>query len=143
MTDVDRITALLAPDGALPDADRDSSAVADLLRQLVYLPNATIIVALSGREVVGAAMLALRPSVRHQGLVGVVDLLAASPAPEADRIIRTLLSEVLRSARNKGCVLVEAEPATDASDTERWIGWGFSQGHPRLAFEVATSAFGH
>jgi N-acetylglutamate synthase-like GNAT family acetyltransferase len=127
VTDVDRITALLAPDGALQDADRDTSAVADLLRQLV----------------VGAAMLALRPSVRHGGLVGVVDLLAASPAPDADRIIRTLLSEVLRSARNKGCVLVEAEPATDAGDMERWIGWGFSQGHPRLALEVAASAIGH
>jgi sulfur carrier protein ThiS len=143
VTDVDRITVLLAPDGASRDADRDTSTVADLLRQLVYLPNATIIVALNGREVVGAAMLALRPSVRHGGLVGVVDLLAASPAPDADRILRTLLAEVLRSARNKGCVLVEAEPAADANDTERWIGWGFSQGHPRLALEVVAGAFQH
>jgi predicted ATP-dependent serine protease len=73
----------------------------------------------------------------------VVDLLAASPAPDAERIIRTLLSEILRSARNKGCVLVEAEPSTDASDTERWIGWGFSQGHPRLALDVVASAIQH
>jgi len=143
VTDVDRITALLAPDGVLQDADRDASVVADLLRQLVYLPNATIIVALNGREVVGAAMLALRPSVRHGGLVGVVDLLAASPAPDADRIVRTLLAEVLRSARNKGCVLVEAEATADAGDTERWIGWGFSQGHPRLALDVVASAIQH
>ena len=143
VTDVDRITALLAPDGAVQDAERNTSAVADLLRQLVYLPNPTIIVALNGREVVGAAMLALRPSVRHGGLVGVVDLLAASPAPDADRIVRTLLAEVLRSARNKGCVLVEAEATADAGDTERWIGWGFSQGHPRLALDVVASAIQH
>ncbi len=143
VTDVDRITALLAPDGAPQDADRVPSTVADLLRQLVYLPNATIIVALNGREVVGAAMLALRPSVRHGGLVGVIDLLAASPAPDAERIVRSLLSEVLRSASNKSCVLVEAEPEADAGDTERWIGWGFSQRHPRLALEVVAGAIQH
>jgi hypothetical protein len=140
VTDVDRITALLASDGALRDADRDTSTMADLLRQLVYLPNATIVVALDGREVVGAAVLALRPSVRHGGLVGTIDLLAASPALDENRIVRTLLAEILRSARNKGCVLVEAQPTVDAADTEPWSGWGSANGHSRLALEVVADA---
>ena len=143
VTDVDRITALLAPTGALENADRDASDTADLLRQLVYLPNATVTVALIGREVVGAAVLSLRPSVRHGGLVGTVDLLVAAPEPDAERTIATLLAEVMRSARNKGCVVVEAEPPFDERGAEAWTLWGFTEDATRLVLEIGRGASGY
>ena len=83
---------------------------ADLLRQLVYLPQASIFVAEARREVVGGAVLALRPSVRAGGFVGTVDLLVVDPDDDADRVTDALMEEVLRSARNKGCSVVEAAP---------------------------------
>ena len=52
-------------DAPLPGA---RSAAADLMRQLVYLPQASIVVAESRRVVVGGAILALRPSVRCRRL---------------------------------------------------------------------------
>ena len=50
------------------------------LRQLVYLPQASVVVAELNRTVIGVAILALRPSVRAGGFVGTVDLLVDRPA---------------------------------------------------------------
>ncbi len=88
---------------------------ADLMRQLVYLPQASIVVAESQRVVVGGAILALRPSVRAGGYVGTIDLLVVDPEHDADRITEALLEELLRSASNKGCTVVEAERPDDAA----------------------------
>jgi hypothetical protein len=137
VTDVDGITALLTATRPL-SAARDAGTEADMLRPLVYLPNATIVVALAGRKVVGAAMLALRPSVNYGGLVGTIDLLATDPELEEEAVTGSLLPEVLRSARNKGCVRVEVEPAV--GDTERWLPWGFREDPPRLALDMAAVA---
>src|SRR4051794_25979077 len=52
VTDVDGITALHPVSRGVASAD--GAVDADLLRPLVYLPTATIVVALSGRQVVGA-----------------------------------------------------------------------------------------
>lgn len=140
VTDVDGITALLS--AAWPaSAARDPEAKAELLRPLVYLPNATIVVALAGRKVVGAAMLALRPSVNHGGLVGTIDLLAADPEIDEEVVSGSLLPEILRSARNKGCVRVEVEPG--AGRSARWSAWGFREEPPRLALEIAAAALQH
>lgn len=137
VTDVDGITALLS--AAWPaSAARDSDTEAELLRPLVYLPNATIVVALAGRKVVGAAMLALRPSVNHGGLVGTIDLLATDPELDEEPVTGSLLPELLRSARNKGCVRVEVEPGRGRA--ARWSAWGFREEPPRLALEIATVA---
>ena len=94
---------------------RDASPLdaADLLRQLVYLPQASIFVAESQRHVVGGAVLALRPSVRAGGFVGTIDLLVVDPEHDADRVADALLEEVVRSASNKGCTLVEAARPDD------------------------------
>jgi hypothetical protein len=137
VTDVDGITALL-PASRPGSAAHDADAEADMLRPLVYLPNATIVVALAGRKVVGAAMLALRPSVDHGGLVGTIDLLATDPELDADAVTGSLLPEILRSARNKGCVRVEVDPA--AGRTARWSDWGFREDPPRLALDIAAVA---
>ena len=90
------------------------------LRQLVYLPQASIVVAETRREVVGGAILALRPSVRAGGYVGTIDLLVVDPEHDADRITEALLEELLRSASNKGCTVVEADRPDDPAALARW-----------------------
>ena len=98
---------------------RDPLNSADLLRQLVYLPQASIFIAEARREVVGGAVLALRPSVRAGGFVGAVDLLVVDPDHDADRVTDALLEEILRSARNKGCTVVEAALSDDPAERTR------------------------
>jgi len=132
ITDVGRISALLvAADATLASAGPSGGAT-DLLRQLVYLPNAAVLVADARRAIVGAAVLALRPSVRAGGMVGTVDLLVVDPAYTAAGVSASLLGEALRSARNKGCVAVEAEPPADPAERQRWIELGFTERGPRV-----------
>jgi GNAT superfamily N-acetyltransferase len=137
VTDIDRLVAL-------SDADlrvgRDSSPLdaADLLRQLVYLPQASIYVAETQRIVVGGAVLALRPSVRAGGYVGTIDLLVVDPDHDADRVTEALLEEVIRSASNKGCTLVEAASPDDPAAVRRWTAQGFAPAGPRYQRPVAA-----
>ena len=105
ITDIDRLVAL--SDAEIRSSDAAGAlAPADLLRQLVYLPQASIFIAELRREVVGGAVLALRPSVRAGGFVGTVDLLVVDPDHDVERITDALIEEVIRSARNKGCSVV-------------------------------------
>jgi GNAT superfamily N-acetyltransferase len=124
VTDIDRFVAL--SDASLR-VERGESPLgsADLLRQLVYLPQASIVVAETRRVVVGGAILALRPSVRAGGYVGTIDLLVVDPAYDIDRITEALLEELLRSARNKGCTMVEAARPDDPATLTRWERMGF------------------
>ena len=96
ITDAERITALL---GAGPMGGRARSGgpldATDLLRQLVYLPNAVVIVADARRRVVGAAVLALRPSVAQGGMVGTIDALVVDSEYELAGFADSLLEEVL------------------------------------------------
>lgn len=131
LTDIDRITGLLERADARWTLDRLNNA-ADVLRQMVYLPNAAVTVALDGRMVVGVAVLSLRPSVSAGGLVGNVDLLAVEPGHELDGIVEGLLRELVRSARNKGCVILESDVPVDPADLARWESVGFSDAGPRL-----------
>jgi hypothetical protein len=137
ITDIDRIVAL--SDGGMHRGDSPLDA-ADLLRQLVYLPQASIFVAEVRREVVGGAVLALRPSVRAGGFVGTVDLLVVDPAHDADRVTDALLEEVLRSASNKGCTVVEASVPDDPDVRARWERQGFTT--PRTITERTVEAAG-
>lgn len=133
ITDIDRLVAL-------SDVDRGSSPLdaADLLRQLVYLPQASIFVAESQRHVVGGAVLALRPSVSAGGFVGTIDLLVVDPDHDADRVAEALLEEVIRSASNKGCTLVEADRPDDQASLGRWAALGFTPAGPRIQRIVAA-----
>ena len=108
------------------------SAAGDLLRQLVYLPHASVLVAELRREIVGAAILAIRPSIRSGGFVGVLDLLAVGEAHDADRVTELLLEEVVRSARNKGCAAVEAPQPSDPTERARWERLGFHDAGPQM-----------
>ena len=136
ITDIDRLVAM--SDAEL-GVGRDASPLdaADLLRQLVYLPQASIFVAETQRHVVGGAVLALRPSVRAGGFVGTIDLLVVDPEHDADRVADALLEEVVRSASNKGCTLVEAARPED-QDLARWAAMGFAPAGPRIQRTVAA-----
>ena len=137
ITDIDRLVAL--SDAELR-VGRDASPLdaADLLRQLVYLPQASIFVAESQRHVVGGAVLALRPSVRAGGFVGTIDLLVVDPDHDAGRVADALIEEVVRSARNKGCTLVEVARPEDEAALSRWAAMGFAPAGPRIQRTVAA-----
>ena len=136
ITDIERIVAL--SDGAVRGGVSGPLGGADLLRQLVYLPQASIFVAEVRREVVGGAVLALRPSVRAGGYVGTVDLLVVDPDHDVDRIMDALVEEVLRSASNKGCTVVEATAPEDPEARERWERHGFGDAGPLMERSVAV-----
>lgn len=137
LTDIDRVRSLLERADEAWHADELSTA-ADLLRQLVYLPNAAVIVALDGRILLGLAVLSLRPSVSAGGLVGTVDLLAVEAGHEFAGVRETLINELVRSARNKGCVLIEAAQPEEPADVARWEELGFAEASPRLNRSLAA-----
>lgn len=136
ITDIERLVAL--SDGAIRRSADGTLDSGDLLRQLVYLPQASIFVAEVRREVVGGAVLALRPSVRAGGFVGTVDLLVVDPGHDADRVTDALLEEVIRSAQNKGCSVVEAALADDPAERTRWERHGFVEAGPRTERSVVA-----
>ena len=126
ITDIDRIVAL-GGDGSL-GRDRGPLLAADLLRQLVYLPQASVLVAELRREVVGSAVLVLRPSVRAGGYIGTIDLLLVGPDHDAERVTMALVEELIRSATNKGCTVVEVARPADPSARATWESLGFAPG---------------
>jgi GNAT superfamily N-acetyltransferase len=136
ITDIERLVALFDMQHRV---ERNGPMDAgDLLRQLVYLPQASVFVAEEQREVVGGAVLALRPSIRAGGYVGTVDMLVVDPDHDADRITEHLMEEVVRSARNKGCSIVEAALPEDENDRNRLERLGFSVGEPNMERAVAA-----
>jgi len=137
ITDIERLVALSGGSVRAPGA-AGSMDSGDLLRQLVYLPQASIFIAEARREVVGGAVLALRPSVRAGGFVGAVDLIVVDPDHDADRVTDALLEELLRSARNKGCSIVEAALSDDPAERTRLERHGFVESGPRAECRVAT-----
>jgi GNAT superfamily N-acetyltransferase len=137
ITDIDRLVTLSDAARGTERADSPMNA-ADLLRQLVYLPQASIFIAEARREVVGGAVLALRPSVRAGGYVGTVDLLVVDPDHDADRITSALIEELVRSASNKGCTVVEAARPNDPAERTRWERQGFSESGPLMERSVAA-----
>lgn len=139
ITDVDRLVALSRGFPRL-SGGRGPLVARDLLRQLVYLPQASIFVAEVGRELVGGAVLALRPSVRAGGFVGTVDLLMVDSHHDVDRVSKVLIEELLRSARNKGCTMVEVLRPESPDEVDRWNRQGFVGGSPTLERAIAAAA---
>jgi hypothetical protein len=138
VTDIDRLV-VLGGDGLRVDRGASPLDAADLLRQLVYLPQASIFVAESQRNVVGGAVLALRPSVSSGGYVGTIDLLVVDPDHDADRVTGALLEELIRSASNKGCTIIEAAQPAGPDATARWAALGFTSAGPRIQRPVAAA----
>jgi len=137
ITDIDRLAALGR--ASIRGSSRGSLDAADLLRQLVYLPHASVFVAEARRELAGGAILTLRPSVVAGGYVGTIDLLVVDPEHDADRVTEALLEEILRSASNKGCSTVEAAEPSDPVDLARLERAGFTTAGPTLRRSVAAA----
>jgi len=137
ITDIEAVVALSGE--RLGDGASGSLGAGDLLRQLVFLPHATVLVAERRRTIVGGAVLAIRPSVRAGGYVGTIDLLVVDPASEPDAVSDSLIEECLRSAANKGCASVEAPRPDDPAELARWERQGFVDGVPVLRRIVAPA----
>ncbi|MGD0019625.1 MAG: GNAT family N-acetyltransferase [Candidatus Limnocylindrales bacterium] len=125
ITDVDRLYALCVEMGAAPGAGTPLDAVG-LLRQLVYIPNASVMVAEAGRQIAGGAVLGLRPSVRVGGFVGTVDVLVVAPGHNVEKVADELIVEIMTSARRKGCTAVEVMLPEGAALRACWIRHGFA-----------------
>jgi len=95
ITDIDRFVALSGD--RLGGRVAGQPAAADILRQLVFLPHATVLVAERKRDVIGGAVLAIRPSVAAGGFVGTIDLLVVDPSADPDDVTESLVEEALRS----------------------------------------------
>lgn len=138
VTDIDRLVAI-SGESFGSSRDQGPLVAADLFRQLVYLPQASIVVAESQRTVVGGGVLALRPSVSSGGYVGTIDLLVVDPEHDQDRITEALVDELLRSASNKGCAVVETARPDDPAARARLEVMGFDAAGPRLQRTVAAA----
>ena len=128
LTDVDAAIRILMRDPADPDQQRQDT---DRLRNLLFVPSATVVVAEEERRVIGIGVLSIRPSVRSGPFIGIIDELgveagtgrsgsAARGADAAQRrgIGASIVEHLVVSARNKGCTRVDvtdplatAEPA--------------------------------
>ena len=137
ITDIEAFVALSGD--RLGDGTTGPLGPADLLRQLVFLPHATVIVAERRRDFLGGAVLAIRPSVRAGGYVGTIDLLVVDPAGEPDAVSASLIEECLRSAANKGCASVEAPMPDDPAELKRWKRQGFVDEAPLIRRVVAPA----
>jgi predicted N-acetyltransferase YhbS len=139
LSDIDRITGLMERADARWTLDQLSDAVA-VLRQVVYLPNASLLVCTDGRMVLGAAVLAQRPSVSAGGLVGTVDPVVVEPGSELDGVAEALLTELVRQARNKGCVVLEGDVPDGSAEQARWESLGFLEAGPRMRCPLVRAA---
>lgn len=128
LTDLDASMRIRAHDHPDPET---GAADADYLRNLLFVPSATVLVAEVERRVMGIGVLAIRPSVRSGPFVGVIDELAVAWAGAlggADRlqVAGEIVEHLAVSARNKGCTRVEvAEPLASAEPT-LWKRVGFA-----------------
>lgn len=139
LTDIDRIVALIERAEPRWTLEQLTDAT-DVLRQMVYLPNTSLLVALDGRMTVGVAVLTLRPSVIAGGLIGTVDMLAVEPGFEDNGVSETLLNELIRSARNKGCVTLEGNVPSEPAEMRSWEAAGFTEAGPRLRYQLVRAA---
>jgi len=129
LTDLDALRRILARD--TEDAATAHNQ-ADTLRNLLYVPSATVLVAEAQRRVVGIGVLAIRPSVRFGPFIGVVDELAIAHASElggtADRlrVAGEIVEHLAVSARNKGCTRVEVGEPLASAEPALWKRAGFA-----------------
>jgi hypothetical protein len=126
ITDIDRLYALCADKGVVPGGESPIDAIG-LMRQLVYLPNASVALVEAGRQLAGGAVLGLRPSVRVGGFVGTVDLLVIADGHDTDRVADLLIEELLLSARRKGCTSVEVILTPESDNLSNWQSHGFTK----------------
>ena len=128
LTDLDASLRILARD--LGDID-DAPDVSDFLRNLLFVPSATVLIAEAERQVVGIGVLTMRPSVRSGPFVGVIDELgvaAANGMTKTDRqkVAGAIVEHLTASARNKGCTRVEVTEPLVSAESALWKRIGFA-----------------
>lgn len=127
LTDLDAAARILVRDDADPLSQRND---ADYLRNLLFVPSATVVVAEADRRVVGAGVLAIRPSVRSGPFVGIIDELGLARAEldtaERRRVADELVEHLATSARNKGCTRVEVSEPLASAEPSLWKRLGFA-----------------
>lgn len=106
------------------DAGTEARDDADFLRNLLFLPSATVVVAEVNRQVVGVGVVSIRPSVRSGPFVAVIDELglAADALGAADRraVADDLVEHLAASAQNKGCTRVEVSEPLASAEPSLW-----------------------
>jgi hypothetical protein len=129
LTDLDAAIRILAggPDQWGDDRRND----VDYLRNLLFVPSATVAVAELERRVVGVGVLAIRPSVRSGPFVGVIDELGLAAdttlaAAERRRVADEIVEHLATSARNKGCMRVEVTDPLATAEPSLWKRLGFA-----------------
>ncbi len=127
LTDLDAAARILARD----DGEGDPREDVDYLRNLLFVPSATVVVAESERRVMGVGVLAIRPSVRSGPFVGIVDELGIAQAPTLDAAERrgvadAIVEHLVTSARNKGCTRVEVSEPLASAEPPLWKRLGFA-----------------
>ena len=108
-----------------------SATTSTYLRNLLFVPSATVIVAEPERRVVGVGVLAIRPSVRSGPFVGIVDELgidggAVLDAADRRRVADEIVEHLATSARNKGCTRVEVSEPLASAEPSLWKRLGFA-----------------
>jgi hypothetical protein len=135
-----RLTDLAAAARSMGAGDSDRSAGlddVDYLRNLLFVPSATVVVAEVERRVVGVGVLAIRPSVRFGPFVGTIDELgvergAGLPDADRDRVADELVAQLSESARNKGCTRVEVTEPLASAEPLLWERQGFASLGPTV-----------
>ena len=127
LTDLDAAVRILARD----DGEGDPRDDVDYLRNLLFVPSATVAVAEIERRVVGVGVLAIRPSVRSGPFVGIVDELGIAQAPTLDaaerrKVADAIVEHLATSARNKGCTRVEVSEPLASAEPPLWKRLGFA-----------------
>ena len=122
-TDLAGAVRLLAVDGS--DDHVEPEDATDYLRNLLFVPSATVLVAEVGRRVVGVGVLSIRPSVRSGPFVGVIDELGIAQPPALDaadrrRAFDEIVEHLSTSARNKGCTRVEVSEPLASAEPSLW-----------------------
>ncbi len=127
LTDLDAAVRILARGDDDPKGRDD----VDYLRNLLFVPSATVAVAELERRVVGVGVLAIRPSVRSGPFVGVIDELGLAAGTtlataERRRAADEIVEHLATSARNKGCTRVEVTDPLATAEPSLWKRLGFA-----------------
>jgi hypothetical protein len=127
LTDLDAAVRMLASG----DDQSDGRDDVGYLRNLLFVPSATVSVAELERRVVGVGVLAIRPSVRSGPFVGVIDELGLAAgttlaAAERRRVADEIVEHLATSARNKGCTRVEVSDPLATAEPSLWKRLGFA-----------------
>ena len=141
VTDIDQAIRVLSVGRSDPGSARDAG---DMLRQLLFLPSATTLVAVSGSRILAVGVLAIRPSVRIASFIGSVDELTVLPAGDLgeagdatrEEVARTLLEQLLKSARNKGCAEAEVTEPLIGAEPGFWKRVGFVRHGGRMTRQL-------